>query len=122
MRDSVREAVSSHESDLRLTPVVDALGWPRSTFFRRRRKGEPKRRGPAPKELAPELAQAVADTLMSFQLEGTVLQQQFVDSDGFAPLSYKDSFALVRLIDDTVGFQHTIKEQADDASDTPAVN
>lgn len=72
--------------------------------------------------LNPGLAQAVADTLMSFQLEGTTLQDQFVDRDGFAPLSYQDSFALVRLIDDTVGFRHTIKGPADDVSDRPTVN
>lgn len=64
-------------------------------------------------DLKPELAQAITDTLLSFQLAGTSLQPQFADGEGFAPLSYKNSFALVRRMDDAVGFKHAIDREAD---------
>ncbi|MEM9915710.1 MAG: phosphate/phosphite/phosphonate ABC transporter substrate-binding protein [Planctomycetota bacterium] len=62
--------------------------------------------------LEPQLAQSIQDTLLSFQLAGTALQAQFADSDGFSPLSYKDSFALIRRIDDAVGFKHEISDES----------
>ncbi|MBB6429695.1 phosphate/phosphite/phosphonate ABC transporter substrate-binding protein [Algisphaera agarilytica] len=61
--------------------------------------------------LKPELAQSIQDTVLSFQFAGTSLQAQFPDSDGFSPLAYKDSFALIRRIDDAVGFKHEIKTE-----------
>lgn len=63
-------------------------------------------------DLDPALAQPIADTLLSFQLTGTTVADEFAGQniDGFAPLSYKDSFALVRLIDDAVGFEHPLDD------------
>ncbi|MEM7627440.1 MAG: phosphate/phosphite/phosphonate ABC transporter substrate-binding protein [Planctomycetota bacterium] len=61
-----------------------------------------------PHDLEPELAQTIAQTLLAFELSGTSLQTQFADGDGFAPLSYKDGFALVRRIDNAVGSKHEI--------------
>lgn len=61
-------------------------------------------------DLQPDLAQQITDTLLGFQLTQTTVAEEFKgqDIDGFATLSYKDHFALVRLIDDAVGFQHTL--------------
>jgi len=59
-------------------------------------------------DLEPALAQGVTEALLSFSLTGTPLQPSFADGDGFTALSYKDSFGLVRMIDDAVGFKHQI--------------
>lgn len=69
-------------------------------------------------DLKPELVATIAEVLLAFELSGTSLQTQFADGDGFAPLSYKDRFALVRRIDNAVGSKHEIKDSVED-TETP---
>ena len=59
-------------------------------------------------DLKPELAEAITRAVIGFSTSGSPLQHQLSGSDGFVPLSYKNQFALVRRIDDTVGFKHEI--------------
>ncbi|MEM9418047.1 MAG: phosphate/phosphite/phosphonate ABC transporter substrate-binding protein [Planctomycetota bacterium] len=62
-------------------------------------------------DLAPGLAAAITETLLGFELSSTTVADEFIGQEvnGFAELAYKDDFALVRLIDDAVGFKHAIE-------------
>lgn len=58
--------------------------------------------------LNPGLASKIREALLAFRFEGTPLAEVYSASgaDAFAPVSYKDDFALIRRIDDAVGFEH----------------
>jgi phosphonate transport system substrate-binding protein len=59
--------------------------------------------------LEPALAAKVREALLSFDWSGTTVETEFAGSaDRFVPVSYKNDFALVRRIDDAVGFRHTL--------------
>lgn len=60
----VRQDVAAHPP-ARLKPVVRALGWPASTFFRVS-KGKRKRPGPTPRRIDPELAEAVRQVALAY--------------------------------------------------------
>jgi phosphonate transport system substrate-binding protein len=61
--------------------------------------------------LKPELATKIKDALLSFKFTGTSAQAHFASSNQtqFVPVNYKNDWALVRLIDDTLGQSHQIK-------------
>ncbi|HYO09284.1 MAG TPA: phosphate/phosphite/phosphonate ABC transporter substrate-binding protein [Tepidisphaeraceae bacterium] len=54
--------------------------------------------------LKPELAQKVKDAFFSFEWKGTGVEREFAASNQtkFAPVSFKNDFALVRRIDDAI--------------------
>lgn len=55
--------------------------------------------------LKPELAAKVREAFQTFQWQGTSLEKEFAQSNQsrFVPVSFKDDWALVRLIDDQIG-------------------
>ena len=61
--------------------------------------------------LKPELATKIKDTLLGFKFTGSSAQRHFASSNQtqFVPVNYKNDWALVRLIDDTLGQPHEIK-------------
>ena len=61
--------------------------------------------------LEPSLAKRVRDAFLSFDWAGTALAEEFGASgaDRFLPIHYKDEFALVRRIDDAIGFKHSLE-------------
>jgi phosphonate transport system substrate-binding protein len=63
--------------------------------------------------LRPELAKAIKEALLSYTWQKTPLAAEFA-ADGatqFVAVSYKDDWALVRRIDDAIGFRHEIQEK-----------
>lgn len=72
-------------------------------------------------DLSPDLAAAIAETLLGFELSSSAVAEEFIGQkvNGFAPLVYKDDFALVRLIDDAVGFEHAIKPSVPEVDSRP---
>ncbi len=61
-------------------------------------------------DLVPELAEAIRKTLLEFAWAGTGLETAFgSDATQFVPVSYKDDFAVIRRIDDTLGSPHEVK-------------
>lgn len=58
--------------------------------------------------LAPDLARQVREALLGFSFAGTPLATEYAASgaDRLVPISYKDDFALIRRIDDAVGYDH----------------
>lgn len=61
----VRKEVSSSESGARLKEVVGLIGWPRSSFYAKRKKTK-KRPGPRPKARDPELVEAVTNVGLEY--------------------------------------------------------
>ena len=55
-------------------------------------------------QLAPELREKIADLLVNFDWSGTPLEEAYKSSGstGFAPISYKDDWANIRRVDDTI--------------------
>ncbi len=67
--------------------------------------------------LKPELAEQIAQAMIGFSFIGTPLEQEYAASgaDALVPISYKDDFALIRRIDDAVGYDHQRALEAEDA-------
>lgn len=65
-------------------------------------------------DLDPALAEKVRAALLSFSPEGTPASKAMAGAVSMAPVNYKDDFALVRMIDNTMGFTHELP-----AADTP---
>ncbi|RVU41495.1 phosphate/phosphite/phosphonate ABC transporter substrate-binding protein [Lujinxingia sediminis] len=49
--------------------------------------------------LHPDLEQAIREAFFSFPWEGSVLDREFPDEDGFIPISYKEHWEVIRQID-----------------------
>jgi len=62
--------------------------------------------------LKPELAEKVRKGLLDFKWEGTSVAKLFegTGQTRVVPVNFKDDFALVRRIDDSIGFEHVIKD------------
>jgi phosphonate transport system substrate-binding protein len=61
-------------------------------------------------DLRPELAEAIRGALLEFSWNGTGLDKVFgSDATRFVPVAYKDDFAIVRRIDDALGYPHDVK-------------
>jgi phosphonate transport system substrate-binding protein len=60
--------------------------------------------------LKPDLAVKVREAFETFQWPGTSLEREFAQSNQsrFVPASFKDDWALVRLIDDQIGNQYSL--------------
>jgi len=60
--------------------------------------------------LKPELRDQLDQAISDFSFEDTSLTQEYSPNraDRFAPVSFKDDFALVRRIDDAIGFEHKL--------------
>jgi phosphonate transport system substrate-binding protein len=63
--------------------------------------------------LAPSLAEKVRRAFLEFDWAGSGLEQEFAAANvnRFVPINYKDDWALVRRIDNAVGFQHIVDDQ-----------
>jgi phosphonate transport system substrate-binding protein len=61
--------------------------------------------------LKPELAGEIRAAILDFDWKGTGLEKQFGPSNEtrFVPVDYKNDWALVRRIDDSIGFPYEIK-------------
>ena len=61
--------------------------------------------------LKPELAAKVRDALLNFDWKGTSLEKQFgsTGQNRFVSVNYKDDWALVRKIDNEIGYAHQVK-------------
>jgi phosphonate transport system substrate-binding protein len=63
--------------------------------------------------LKPELAEKVKQAFFSFDWEGTALQKEFKSAqppqEKFIPITFKDTWAVVRQIDDAMGVAYTCK-------------
>jgi phosphonate transport system substrate-binding protein len=51
--------------------------------------------------LAPELAEAVRRAFATFEWEGSALDDEFQDEDGFLPITYREHWEVIRRIDVT---------------------
>ncbi len=62
--------------------------------------------------LHPDVARQVREALLDFDWSGTAVETEFAGSgaDGFASISFKDDWALIRRIDDAVNFRHELPE------------
>jgi phosphonate transport system substrate-binding protein len=60
--------------------------------------------------LGPELAATIRDALLEYDWEGTALATEYAatGADRFEPVSYKDDWAIIRRIDDAVGYRHEL--------------
>jgi phosphonate transport system substrate-binding protein len=63
--------------------------------------------------LKPELAEKVKQAFFTFDWEGTALQKEFKSAEPpqekFIPITFKDTWAVVRQIDDAMGVAYTCK-------------
>jgi phosphonate transport system substrate-binding protein len=61
--------------------------------------------------LKPELAAEIRAAILDFDWTGTSLEKTFASSNQtrFVPVDYKDDWALIRRIDDSIGFAYQIK-------------
>jgi len=61
--------------------------------------------------LKPALATEIRGAILDFEWAGTGLQKEFApaNQDRFVPVDYKNDWALVRRIDDNIGFAYEIK-------------
>jgi phosphonate transport system substrate-binding protein len=61
--------------------------------------------------LKPELADKIKDAMVKFDWSGTNLEKQFAATgqNKFTPVNYRDDWALVRKIDDEIGYVHQVK-------------
>ena len=73
--------------------------------------------------LKPELAAKIKDAFFSFQWKGTGVEREFAASNQtkFAPIEYKNDFALVRRIDNEIRSVHAIGESETDSTTQPDV-
>ena len=61
--------------------------------------------------LAPEVASAIRDVILSYDWSGTALEERLSPPGGrttFVPVNYVNDWALIRQIDDATGNQHSI--------------
>lgn len=65
--------------------------------------------------LAPPLAESIRSAFLEFDWTGSGLATEFASlgADRFVPVNYKDHWALIRRIDDAVGFKHEIDPTGD---------
>lgn len=65
-------------------------------------------------QLKPELADKIREAFLAFDWSDTGLEEEFAAAqvDRFVPIDYKNDWALVRRIDDAVGFEHVVKDAA----------
>ena len=70
-------------------------------------------------KLKPELAAKVSEAMQGFVFDGTPLAEEYAASgaDRLVPISYKDDFALIRRIDNEVGYDHAGVLASDDQED-----
>jgi len=63
--------------------------------------------------LKPELAAKLREAMIRFEFQGTGLANEYAGTgdDRFVEVSYKDDWALIRRIDDAVGFAHEVTEE-----------
>jgi phosphonate transport system substrate-binding protein len=61
--------------------------------------------------LKPELAAEIRGALLDFDWKGTSLEKEFASSNQtrFVPVNYKNDWALIRRIDDAIGFAYQVK-------------
>jgi phosphonate transport system substrate-binding protein len=61
--------------------------------------------------LKPELAAKIRDAILNFSFKGTSMEKEFAPANQtkFLPVDYKNDWALVRRIDDSVGFAYVIR-------------
>ena len=61
--------------------------------------------------LKPELTEKIKNTLLNFKWEDTGLQDLFgiTGESKFVPINFKDDWALIRKIDDTIGRKYVLK-------------
>ncbi len=61
--------------------------------------------------LKPELAAKIRAAILDFDWKGTGLEKEFGASNQtrFVPVDYKNDWALVRRVDDSIGFPYQIK-------------
>jgi phosphonate transport system substrate-binding protein len=61
--------------------------------------------------LKPELAEKIRNAILQFNWSGTGLEKEFsaTGQNRFTPVNYKDDWALVRKIDDEIGYVHQVK-------------
>ena len=61
--------------------------------------------------LKPELAAKIKDAMLNFDWTNTSLAKEFAASgqNKFTAVNYKDDWALVRKIDDEIGYAHQVK-------------
>jgi phosphonate transport system substrate-binding protein len=61
--------------------------------------------------LKPELAAKIRAAILDFNWKGTSMEKQFASSNEtcFVPINYKNDWALVRRIDDNIGFAYEVK-------------
>lgn len=61
--------------------------------------------------LKPELAAKIREAMISYPWGGTTMEKFFAGAGqtGLAPVNYKDDWALVRRIDNAIGFEHVLK-------------
>lgn len=64
--------------------------------------------------LEPQLAETIRKVILSFEIQGTPLVQEFggVKNPHFLPVTYKNDWALIRRIDDASGNKHVIKDES----------
>ena len=62
-------------------------------------------------DLKPALAAEIRGAILDFDWKGTGLEKEFASANQtrFVPVNYKDDWALVRRIDDNIGFAYQIK-------------
>jgi phosphonate transport system substrate-binding protein len=62
--------------------------------------------------LKPSLAESIRDACSSFEWEGTGLVEEFgpAGADRFVPVDYKNDWALVRHIDNAIGYRHVVEK------------
>ena len=61
--------------------------------------------------LKPELAAKLREAMLSFQFAGTTLEAEFAGAEvtQFVPVDYKNDWATIRRMDETLGLDHTIE-------------
>jgi phosphonate transport system substrate-binding protein len=72
--------------------------------------------------LKPELAAQIREALLKYPWPGTSMEKFFGPSGAhaLAPVNYKDDWAVVRRIDDAIGYEHVVKDVPADATSRPA--
>jgi phosphonate transport system substrate-binding protein len=59
--------------------------------------------------LDPKLVEKIKEAFFTFQWEGSALKAEFKDEDGFAPITYKKDWSVIRKIDAATGVKYTCK-------------
>ena len=65
---------------------------------------------PSDFDLNPELAATIREAILSYDWTGTPMEQEYTatGATAFVPVTYKDDWAMIRLIDDASGFEHRL--------------